>query len=152
MMLLIILQKLNNIGLMGRPSSSVFTGRATRSFGPGLKDLPENIARLVTGSYSWRHGNRSFIMCGTSSQWKNLWYSLSRGGTLMSGQKPIGHQRRNIVNELEEKGILVMAESNATLREEIPAAYKDVERWLCVEKAGLARRVVYAQPIAVMKG
>jgi len=48
---------------------------------------------------------------------------------------------------------LVMAESNATLREEIPAAYKDVGEVVgVVEKAGLARRVVYAQPIAVMKG
>jgi tRNA-splicing ligase RtcB len=60
---------------------------------------------------------------------------------------------RNIAEELQEKGILVMAESKATLREEIPEAYKDVNDVVqVVEEAGISRRVVYARPLAVIKG
>jgi tRNA-splicing ligase RtcB len=129
---------------------------ATRSFGPGLKDLPEKYRSvgqpvLIPGDM----GTGSFIMCGTVQSMEESFGTACHGaGRIMSRSEADRSSRgRNIVNELEEKGILVMAESNATLREEIPAAYKDVGEVVgVVEKAGLARRVVYAQPIAVMKG
>jgi tRNA-splicing ligase RtcB len=129
---------------------------ATRSFGPGQRDLPEKYRSvgqpvLIPGDM----GTGSFILCGTSQSMEESFGSACHGaGRLMSRSEADRSARgRNIVNELEEKGILVMAESNATLREEIPAAYKDVGEVVdIVEKAGLARRVVYAQPIAVMKG
>ena len=129
---------------------------ATRSFGPGQRDLPEKYRSvgqpvLIPGDM----GTGSFILCGTEWAMEESFGTACHGaGRVMSRSEADKSARgRNIVNELEEKGVLVMAESNATLREEIPAAYKDVGEVVdVVEKAGLAHRVVYAQPIAVMKG
>jgi len=129
---------------------------ATRSFGPGQRDLPDKYRSvgqpvLIPGDM----GTGSFILCGMARSMEESFGSACHGaGRVMSrSEADRSAKGRNIANELEEKGVLVMAESNATLREEIPAAYKDVgEVVTVVEKAGLARRVVYAQPIAVMKG
>ena len=129
---------------------------ATRSFGPGHRDLPDKYRSvgqpvLIPGDM----GTGSFILCGMARSMEESFGSACHGaGRVMSrSEADRSAKGRNIANELEEKGVLVMAESNATLREEIPAAYKDVgEVVTVVEKAGLARRVVYAQPIAVMKG
>jgi tRNA-splicing ligase RtcB len=129
---------------------------ATRSFGPGQRDLPEKYRSvgqpvLIPGDM----GTGSFILCGTARAMEESFGTACHGaGRIMSRSEADKSARgRNIANELEEKGVLVMAESNATLREEIPAAYKDVGEVVdVVEKAGLAHRVVYAQPIAVMKG
>jgi len=129
---------------------------ATRSFGPGQKDVPEiyrSVGQpvLIPGDM----GTGSFILCGTEQSMQESFGSACHGaGRVMSRSEADRSSRgRNIVGELKEKGILVMAESGATLREEIPDAYKDVgEVVAVVEKAGLARRVVYARPIAVMKG
>ena len=60
---------------------------------------------------------------------------------------------RDIAGELKERGILVRAESKATLREEIPEAYKDVGEVVeVVERAGISKKVVYARPLGVIKG
>jgi tRNA-splicing ligase RtcB len=60
---------------------------------------------------------------------------------------------RDIAQEMEAKGVLVLAESKATLREEIPEAYKDVSQVVeVVDRAGLSRKVVYARPLGVIKG
>jgi tRNA-splicing ligase RtcB len=129
---------------------------ATRSFGPGRKELPEIYRTvgqpvLIPGDM----GTGSFILTGTEQSMHESFGSACHGaGRVMSRSEADRTSRgRNISVELKEKGILVMAESGATLREEIPEAYKDVgEVVAVVENAGLARRVVYARPVAVMKG
>jgi tRNA-splicing ligase RtcB len=55
--------------------------------------------------------------------------------------------------ELEAAGIAVRCPSNRGLAEEMPTAYKDVERVVSiVERAGLALRVARLVPIGVIKG
>jgi tRNA-splicing ligase RtcB len=60
---------------------------------------------------------------------------------------------RAIARELEDQGILVKGASKATLVEEIPDAYKDVNDVVnVVHGAGIAKKVVKLKPIGVIKG
>jgi len=60
---------------------------------------------------------------------------------------------RNIAEELKAKGILVRADSRATLVEEVPEAYKDVTEVVdIVEHAGISKKVVQLKPMCVIKG
>ncbi len=60
---------------------------------------------------------------------------------------------RDLVHELERKGILVRAASRATVDEEMPDAYKDVAGVVdVVDGAGIGRKVARLRPLAVVKG
>ena len=60
---------------------------------------------------------------------------------------------RSIVRELEDRGIIVKGASRATLVEEIPDAYKDVNDVVnVVHGAGIAKKVARLKPIGVIKG
>jgi tRNA-splicing ligase RtcB len=60
---------------------------------------------------------------------------------------------RRIDQELEQQGIYVRAAGRATLVEEMPEAYKDVNEVVdVVDTAGIARKVVRLKPLGVMKG
>jgi len=55
--------------------------------------------------------------------------------------------------ELAEMGVTVRGAGRATLVEEIPQAYKDVEDVVrVVHEAGLARKVARLRPLGVIKG
>ena len=55
--------------------------------------------------------------------------------------------------ELEGRGILIRAASRRTVDEEIPEAYKDVQRVVdVVHGAGIGRKVVKLKPFGVVKG
>ncbi|MCX6090501.1 MAG: RtcB family protein [Candidatus Atribacteria bacterium] len=129
---------------------------ATRSLGPNRSEVPETYRHvgqpvLIPGDM----GTGSYILVGTAQAEQESFGSTCHGaGRVMSRSEADRKSRgRNIVQEMREKGILVMAESTATLREEISEAYKDVGEVIeVVENAGLAQRVAYAKPMAVMKG
>ena len=54
---------------------------------------------------------------------------------------------------LHDGGILVRAGSIASLAEEAPEAYKEVERVVdVVARTGIAKKLARLQPIAVIKG
>ena len=58
-----------------------------------------------------------------------------------------------IARELEDRGIIVRGASRATLVEEIPDAYKDVNDVVnVVHGAGIARKVARLRPLGVIKG
>jgi tRNA-splicing ligase RtcB len=60
---------------------------------------------------------------------------------------------RDVLRDLEERGIVVRAGSMAGLAEEAPQAYKDVESVVDVAHgAGISRKVARTRPIAVVKG
>jgi tRNA-splicing ligase RtcB len=60
---------------------------------------------------------------------------------------------RAIARELEDKGIIVRGASKATLAEEIPEAYKDVNDVVnVVHGAGIGNKVARLKPIGVIKG
>ena len=64
----------------------------------------------------------------------------------------------SILNEckgsaIKEKGILVRADSRATLDEELPEAYKDVTEVVdIVENAGISKKIAQLKPLCVIKG
>ena len=55
--------------------------------------------------------------------------------------------------ELKDKGIIVRAKGRATLAEEAPQAYKDVNDVVrVVHNAGIGRKVCRMRPLGVIKG
>jgi len=60
---------------------------------------------------------------------------------------------RSIDRELESVGVLVRSQGHKTLAEEMPEAYKDVERVVAVmDGAGISPRVARLRPLGVVKG
>ncbi len=58
-----------------------------------------------------------------------------------------------VIRELEAQGIVIRAAGRKTVAEEMPEAYKDVDRVVEVcHQAGISRKIARLVPIAVMKG
>ncbi len=129
---------------------------ATRAFGPGSADLPEDYRAvgqpvLVPGSM----GTASYVLAGTAGAMEQTFGSSCHGaGRLLSRtaakKQTHGEQVRK---QLNAQGIHVRAGSMAGLAEEAPFAYKPVEQVVeVVERAGIARIVARLEPILVVKG
>jgi tRNA-splicing ligase RtcB len=129
---------------------------ATRAFPPGHPELPDRYRAigqpvLVPGDMQ----RYSFVLCGNADQPDEAFASSCHGaGRVMSRKQSRNMARgRSLIDEMLSHGVLVRSESNATVAEEMPEAYKDVaEVVTSVEGAGLARRVVRLVPFAVVKG
>ncbi len=129
---------------------------ATRAFGPGLPEVPEDYRAvgqpvLVPGSM----GTTSYVLVGTSQAMALTWGSTCHGaGRVMSRTQALKKVwGADLKRELEEQGIVVRAGSDKGLAEEAPAAYKDVSRVVeVVHGAGLAHKVARLRPLAVIKG
>ncbi len=129
---------------------------ATRAFGPGAPELPDEYKSigqpvLVPGSM----GTASWVLVGTSASMQRSFGSSCHGsGRLMSRHEA----KRNIRGEqlrrdLEAEGIHIRAGSMSGLAEEAPAAYKDVDQVVeAVVGGGIARKVARLHPLAVIKG
>lgn len=129
---------------------------ATRAFGPGSPELPEEYRAigqpvLVPGSM----GTASWVLVGTEGSMQQSFGSTCHGaGRMMSRRKAKktvwGEDLRK---ELEAEGIRVRAGSMAGLAEEAPVAYKDVDAVVeTVSGADIARKVARLVPVAVIKG
>ena len=129
---------------------------ATRAFPPGNPQLPEEYQAtgqpvLIPGDM----GTCSYILVGTQSAMEETWGSTCHGaGRVMSRHAALKATRgRDLVKELKDKGISVMAKSQRTLGEEAPLAYKDVSAVVeVVHRAGISRKVAKLKPIGVVKG
>jgi tRNA-splicing ligase RtcB len=129
---------------------------ATRAFGPGHPDLPEEYRDvgqpvLIGGTM----GTSSFILAGTVDSERRAFSSSCHGaGRRMSRTQAKGRwQGRALIQELSQKGILIKAHTAKGAAEEAPGAYKDVEEVAAVAEAtGLSRRVARVRPIACVKG
>ncbi len=129
---------------------------ATRAFGPGHPDLPDEYRDIgqpvmVPGSM----GTASWVLIGTSASMQRSFGSSCHGaGRVMSrsGAKKVvrGDKLRS---DLEKEGISVRAGSLSGLAEEAPQAYKDVDAVVeTVVGAQIARKVARLRPVAVVKG
>ena len=127
---------------------------ATRAFGPGHADLPEDLRQvgqpvLIPGSM----GTASWVLRGVGRN--PAFGSAAHGaGRVMSRheakRRASGHAVRR---DLEEAGIRVRPGSVGLLSEEAPYAYKDVDEVVAVcETAGLASMVARLRPLGVVKG
>jgi tRNA-splicing ligase RtcB len=129
---------------------------ATRAFPAGHPDVPKVYREvgqpvLIPGDM----GRYSYVLVGTEKAMEETFGSTCHGaGRLMSRTKAKKSSRgRAIAQEMEERGIVVMAEGRATLAEEIPEAYKDVSDVVeVVHQAGISKKVAKLKPLGVVKG
>jgi len=128
---------------------------ATRAFPPGHPELPERYRAtgqpvIIPGSM----GTASYVLVGTEKS-KEAWYTVCHGaGRTMSRHAAIRSlSGRDIINQLERKGIVVKCYSLKGIAEEAPQAYKNVDEVVdVVHNAGLSKKVVKLLPLAVIKG
>ena len=129
---------------------------ATRAFGPGHPELPEDLREsgqpvLIGGSM----GTSSYVLVGTADSEALAFSSACHGaGRAMSRHAALRRWRgRQVQRELADQGILVRSPSMRGLAEEAPGAYKDSDAVVrCAERAGLARRVARLEPVVCVKG
>ena len=129
---------------------------ATRAFPPHHPDIPEDYREvgqpvLIPGDM----GRYSYVLVGTERAMAETYGSTCHGaGRVMSRKQAMKvSQGRAIIRELEDQGITVRSAGKATVREEIPEAYKDVSQVVeVVYGAGISRKVVRLRPIGVIKG
>jgi tRNA-splicing ligase RtcB len=141
----------------GRPKE-VFVHRkgATRAWGPGHAALPGVLGAvgqpvLIGGTM----GTSSYVLVGTEQGMQASFGSACHGaGRGMSRHQARKRwQGREVVQELEKRGILVRSPSLRGVAEEAPEAYKDVSEVVdATERAGLARKVARLVPMVTIKG
>ena len=129
---------------------------ATRAFPAGHPELPARFRSLgqpviMPGDM----GTASYLLLGLPGIMEKSFGSTGHGaGRRMSRREAIRTLRgRRVVDELAERGVTVRWEGRNTLYEEHPLAYKNIDEVVAVcEGAGLARRIVRLEPLAVIKG
>ena len=129
---------------------------ATRAFPPGHPEIPSDYQKvgqpvLIPGDM----GRCSYVLAGTQRGYEETFGSACHGaGRVMSRHQAIKAAKgRAIARELEDRGIIVRGASKATLVEEMPDAYKDVNDVVnVVHGAGISKKVVRLKPIGVIKG
>jgi tRNA-splicing ligase RtcB (3'-phosphate/5'-hydroxy nucleic acid ligase) len=129
---------------------------ATRAFPAGRPEVPAAYQAvgqpvLIPGSM----GTASWVLVGAEGAMRETFGTTCHGaGRLMS--RTAAKKSAYAVNareSLEERGIIVRAETRDGITEEIPEAYKDVDEVInVVANAGLAKRVARLKPMGVIKG
>jgi tRNA-splicing ligase RtcB len=126
---------------------------ATRAHPPRGQDSPWRYGQpvIVPGDM----GTESYLCVGTERSLNETFGSTCHGaGRVLSrtaAKKKFGG--RDLVRELAEDGITVMARGRGTLAEEMRGAYKDVGHVVDVmERAGISKKVARLRPIGVIKG
>lgn len=129
---------------------------ATRAFPPGHPATPEKYRAvgqpvLIPGDM----GRYSFVLVGAQGSMEQSFGSCCHGAgrrqSRTAAKKSI--TGKDLLSQLEAKGVTVRVHSKNLLAEEAPAAYKDAQMVVnTVHNAGLARLVVRLKPIIVIKG
>jgi tRNA-splicing ligase RtcB len=129
---------------------------ATRAFPAGHPDVPDVYRSLgqpvlIPGDM----GRFSYVAVGTEVAMKETFGSTCHGAGRVQSRAAARRSLRgsDIARALAERGIIVKAESMASLAEEASEAYKDVSEVVEVtQNAGISRKVARARPIGVVKG
>jgi tRNA-splicing ligase RtcB len=129
---------------------------STRAYPPGHPHTPAAYRDagqpvLIPGDM----GRYSYVLAGTQRAFDETFGSSCHGaGRRMSrGQAKRAARGHAVFQEMEARGVIVMAAGAATVAEEMPDAYKDVSDVVrVVHEAGIARRVAQLRPIGVIKG
>jgi tRNA-splicing ligase RtcB len=129
---------------------------ATRAFAPGRPEVPEPYRKvgqpvLIPGDM----GRYSYVLTGTQRAMDETFGSTCHGaGRALSRVKAKAAARgRDIIAELERRGVIVRGQSRRTVDEEIPEAYKDVSNVVdACALAGISRTVAQLKPIGCIKG
>ncbi|KAA0013365.1 MAG: RtcB family protein [Thermoplasmata archaeon] len=128
---------------------------ATRSFGPGRKEVPakyRNVGQpvLIPGDM----GTESYLLKGTNQAEEAFGSTCHGAGRVMSRAEAKRRWRgREIAHMLEQKGIYAHPASWIVMAEESPDAYKDVSQVVsATHGAGLSLKVAKMIPLGVVKG
>ncbi|OQY09209.1 MAG: RNA-splicing ligase RtcB [Marinitoga sp. 4572_148] len=116
---------------------------ATRAF--------ENQPVLIPGDM----GTASYILIGTKKSLEMAFGSSAHGAGRVLGRRQAKRElnTHNILQELKEKNIHIMAKSKATIVEEAPEAYKNIDGVVeIIEKIGISEKVAKLTPVGVVKG
>jgi tRNA-splicing ligase RtcB len=129
---------------------------ATRSFPAGHEAVCKTYRSvgqpiLIPGDM----GTASYVLVGAPRAMAETFGSTCHGAGRVLSRKAAKKKSRGraLQRELEDKGILVRWTGRSTLAEEMPEAYKDVNRVVnVVHGAGISKKVARLKPIAVVKG
>ena len=129
---------------------------ATRSFGPGRREVPAAYRAvgqpvIIPGSM----GTSSYLLAGTAQAEAKSFGSTAHGaGRIMSRHEALKRFRgERIRDDLAARGIELCTSNLRGVAEEASEAYKDVDEVVRVsDEAGLGRLVARVVPIGVIKG
>ena len=129
---------------------------ATRAYPAGHPQTPSTYREvgqpvLIPGDM----GRYSYVLVGTDTAYRDTFGSTCHGAGRRWSRSQAKRQAkgRAVIQDLEARGIVVMAAGLATVAEEMPDAYKDVADVVrVVHDAGVARRVAQLRPVGVIKG
>ncbi len=129
---------------------------ATRALPKGHKLIPEKYRDVgqpvfIPGDM----GRASFVLVGTERSLEETFGTSCHGaGRMLSRRQAVKKGKgRNLFEELEKQGIVIMARGKRTVLEEMPEAYKDAEDVVnAVHNAGISKKVAKLRPIGVVKG
>jgi len=128
---------------------------ATRSFGPGQKEIPlkyRDVGQpvLIPGDM----GTESYLLHGTKEAEETFFSTCHGAGRVMSRHQAVKRWRgEEIIKHLKSKGIYVHSASFKVAAEEAPGAYKDIKNVVdVVHGAGISKKVVKFVPLGVVKG
>ncbi|MEM1686184.1 MAG: RtcB family protein [Acidilobaceae archaeon] len=128
---------------------------ATRAFPPDHPEIPvayRSVGQpvLIPGSM----GTASYILAGIPEGVKS-WYTAPHGAGRWMSRAAAKRKKsyREVVSELEMRGIYIRASNIETVVEETPEAYKDVDKVAEVAHAvKISKLVARMRPIGVTKG
>ena len=129
---------------------------ATRAFAPGCREIPVEYQAigqpvLIPGDM----GRYSYVLAGTEKAMRETFGSTCHGaGRVMSRVKAKKvASGRDVIREMEAKGIIIRGQSRRTVDEEISEAYKDVSNVVdACELAGISRKIAQLKPLGCVKG
>ncbi len=129
---------------------------ATRAFGPGTADLPDDLSSigqpvLIPGDM----GRCSYVLVGTDEAMRTTFGSTCHGAGRIRSRTAATRQfnPNEVLKELAGRGIYVRGQSKRVIAEEAPLAYKDVSMVVDVmAEVGVSRKVAKMLPVGVMKG
>lgn len=129
---------------------------ATRGFGPGRKEVPEDfrdIGQPVLVGGTMQTGSR--ILIGTDTSMREVFGSSVHGAGRAMSRTKAKHKYwgGDVKKRMQSAGIMVDSANPAVLAEEAKGAYKDVDEVVdAAEKIGLTRKIFSTRPIVVWKG
>ncbi|MFC1752189.1 RtcB family protein [Thermoproteota archaeon] len=128
---------------------------ATRALGPNHPALPDRYRPygqpvIIPGDM----GRNSYLLVGTEKAKETFYSSCHGAGRLKSRSAAIrSFNVSNLLQELEQKGIIVKASNRKTIAEEAPLAYKNVGDVVnVVHNLGISKKVCRMRPLGVIKG
>jgi len=129
---------------------------ATRSFGPGRKEVPKDYRAIgqpviIPGSM----GTASYLLVGTKKAEELTFGSTVHGaGRVKSRSSAIRTlNAEKIKQDLNKKGIEVKSGSMKAMAEEAPEVYKDIDEVVrVVDEIGISKKIARFKPLVVIKG